>query len=72
MSDAELFLSRTVQELRLTQTVLSESNLARRAAAVAGMHAKVNITFTIPPRHTTWHSTQHLLILLAVLLIEDH
>ena len=54
------------------QTVLSASNLARRAAAVEGMRAKVTITFTIPPRHTTWHSTQPLLILLAVLLMEDH
>ena len=60
-----------LQELRLTQTLLSEGNLARRAAAVAGMRAKVNITFTISPRHTTWQSTQPLLIL-AVLLMEDH
>ena len=51
---------------------LSEKNLARRAAAVAEMHAKVNITFTSPPCHTTWHSTQLLLILLAALLIVDH
>ena len=51
-------LSRTDQELRLTQTALSERNLARRTATVAGMRAKVNITFTRSPRHTTWHNTQ--------------